>query len=82
MTIQVGYHGTDCDESNDYNSFLQFTRPRNTNNQNDLPFSDTTCRYLIYARGPLTNNKNSIRKHDKTPAVSGRKVGKVAYQLL
>ena len=40
----------------------------------DLSFSDTECRHLIYATGPLSGDGQTISKHSQTPVVSTEKV--------
>ena len=54
--------------------FKQFSRARNTNDANDLLFSDTECQHLVYTRGPLNDAGDDIMKHSKTPIVSTNKV--------
>ncbi|CAK8683067.1 unnamed protein product [Clavelina lepadiformis] len=53
---------------------ITFSRPRNTGDSNDLPFSDGECQHLIYTSGRLDGAGNNIFKHDSTPAVSSNKI--------
>ena len=55
---------------------VQFTRPRNTGNDQDLQFSDSgsDCYYFFFPIGGGNVNNKEISRHSRTPVVSSQKI--------
>lgn len=53
---------------------MSFTRKRTTGDSKDFQFTDTSCPYIMYAKGGQLTSSGSITKHQDTPVVSAERV--------